>query len=66
VIGGKPGQTAHYNMLLRHDSSKGFLSHDPAKGSSGWCTRKQFMDNTLAPPLAWKLLAAYDKPSKAT
>lgn len=65
VIGGTPGQTAHYNMVLRHDASKGLMIHDPGEGKSGWCTRQMFLDNKLAPPLSWKLLAGYDVPSKA-
>lgn len=65
VIGGTPGQTAHYNMVLRHDTTKGLLIHDPGKGASGWCTRQMFLDNNLKPPLAWRLLAGYDVPSKA-
>jgi hypothetical protein len=64
VIGGTPGQTAHYNVILRHDPNKGYLIHDPAQGYSAWVTRKQFLNNTLAPPLAWTLLAGYDTPTK--
>jgi hypothetical protein len=65
LIGDKPGATLHYNMLLRYDSTKGFLSHDPGKGNSGWCTRQQFLDNNLKPPLSWAFMAGFDRPSKA-
>jgi hypothetical protein len=64
VIGGSPGDTAHYNVILRYDSSWGFLIHDPGMGHSGWVTTRMIMDNTMNPPLAWSHLAGYDTPTK--
>jgi hypothetical protein len=64
VIGGKPKDTAHYNIILRYDPKSGYLIHDPGKGHSGWVTTKMIMDNKMSPPLAWSHLAGYDTPTK--
>ena len=64
VIGGKPDDTAHYNVMLRYDQKWGFLIHDPGKGHAGWVTKAMIMANNMAPPLAWSHLAGYDTPTK--
>jgi hypothetical protein len=64
VIGGKPEATSHYNVILRYDSHKGFLVHDPGKGYSAWVNTTMFLDNKLAPPLSWTYLAGYDTPTQ--
>jgi hypothetical protein len=66
VIGGKPDDTAHYNVILRYDPSWGYLIHDPGKGHSGWVTTAMIMANNMSPPLAWSHLAGYDTPTKKT
>jgi hypothetical protein len=62
VIGGSPGQTAHYVMALRAQGDS-ILVNDPGSGTTSWVTRAQFVANTLSPPLSWNLLAGYDRPS---
>jgi hypothetical protein len=62
VIGGSPGNTAHYVMALRRLGND-MQVHDPANGQTVWVSKAQFLGNNMAPPLSWSMLAGYDRPS---
>jgi hypothetical protein len=62
VIGGSPGNTAHYVMALRRLGDD-MQVHDPALAQTVWVSKAQFLGNNMAPPLSWSMLAGYDRPS---